>query len=577
MLRAAGRGWILPGVSPLFSRRGGCGKMSNEIGLWGRPGGSSAHARQGALGGWTAMRRAAVFVVAAVTVLSLASCRGKAGESKPVLAKEAAVNRDAAQGRDVFRCQGAGQWFPAAAEELKGMVDGFLAKAKKQEIPGKILGLIAPHAGYVFSGQVAASAYKQLEGTRYDTVVVVGFTHHQLYQGISVLAGPGAYETPLGAIPIDADISAELLKQDKHIVSEPGLFRGEHSMENQLPFLQRTLPPFKLVAVLIGDETPENSAILAGALAAVLKGRNALVVASSDMSHFWTDEEARRLDAETLAHIRKYDFAGVAALLKDDASGRRLCGHGAVVAVMDAVKRLGADEAHEIVYANSADVTGDKSRVVGYGAVALTASKQKPVPAGADEKQGEKKETSMENGELDRDDRALLLKMARESLESHLQSRAEKKFEDARPNLELKRGVFVTLKEHGELRGCIGHFEQDVTLRELVPKQTMISATQDPRFPPVTARELGDIKIEISVLSEPKPVASWQDIDVGRHGVILRKGMRGATFLPQVAPEQGWDREQMLSHLAQKAGLPPDAWKEGATFFVYTAQVFGEQ
>jgi hypothetical protein len=266
------------------------------------------------------------------------------------------------------------------------------------------------------------------------------------------------------------------------------------------------------------------------------------------------------------------DAEGLGGVLKDDPAGRRLCGRGGVQVLLRVAKSLGADTAHLLRYADSKDTSGyddPQHGVVGYGAVAFTDD-------GAEPARAEVKKSEYP-GELDEKDQEQLLKIARQALEQTVRGGKTPVFENDLPRLENKRGVFVTLNKDGELRGCMGHFEADTPLYGIVARQTVMSAFQDPRFPAVSEDEISRITIEISVLSVPGPVKSYEDIIVGKHGVILQKNGRGATFLPQVAPEQGWDRDTLLSQLSLKAGLPRDAWKSGATFLVYTAQVFGEE
>ncbi|MFH1539574.1 MAG: AmmeMemoRadiSam system protein B [bacterium] len=470
--------------------------------------------------------------------------------------------------KTILPAQCAGQWYPGSKGELKKAVDGYLSAAKKVELPGRLVALISPHAGYPYSGPTAGHAYRQLEGRQYDTVVVVGFAHGFGFEGASVYAGD-AVETPLGYVEVDMDIARALIRQHEKIIDLPEAFyKAEHSLENQFPFLQKALEKFKIVPVMIGYQESGIVDVLADALAEVLKGKNALLVASSDMSHFLTYDEAVKLDGETTGLIEKYDTGGL--------SGNRLCGHGAVEAVMRAAKKLGADKAVKIHYENSGDVTGDRSRVVGYLAAAL-------LDVSDEDNEESAKEESPMKGSLQSDDilneeqQKTLLKIARESLEAYIRDGERKKSSTEDPALKRKLGMFVTLNKQGRLRGCMGHFAEDTPLVDLTASQVIVSATGDPRFPKVSPNELKDIDIEISVLSSPRPVDSHEDIVVGRHGVILRKGYSSATFLPQVAPGQGWDRDEMLTHLAMKAGLRPDGWKSGASFDVYTAQVFGEE
>ncbi|MFA6449453.1 MAG: AmmeMemoRadiSam system protein B [bacterium] len=521
------------------------------------------------------------------TAFAAGACAKPKSPANPAAAANKGKNAAApAAEKPVFTCTSAGRWYPNNPAELRDMIDGYLAKAQKENIAGRIDAVIAPHAGYQYSAPVAAYAYKQLQGLRFDAVVVIGFSHGKYDSGIAVFK-EGSFRTPLGDIPIDSDMTGALIAANPNIKHNPELFTGEHSLDNQLPFLQRVLPGFKLVPVLFGSQTAENINILADALAKVLKGKNVLLVASTDMSHFWQQDEANKLDAEMISHVRLLDAAGIARLMQDDPSGRRLCGYGAVQAVIRAAKALGADEARILKHATSQDTFGPTGNgVVGYMAAVLTDKKGKnqkvesktvKSAANAPAPDKEKKMKPQFPGDLDEASQKELLKIARKALEAYILTGSPFKPDTSNRQLDKKHGVFVTLNENGMLRGCMGWFEADTPLKDIVARQAVVSATQDPRFPRVRPDELPKIDIEISVLSEPKYVDSYDDIEVGKHGVILEKGYNRATFLPQVAPEQGWDRDTMLSNLAMKAGLSPDAWKQGCRFQVYTAQVFGEK
>jgi len=501
-----------------------------------------------------------------------------------------AESASAKKPQKIFKCTSPGQWFPANPTELAAVVDIYLDRAEKKEIGGRLVALISPHAGYQFSAEVAAYSYKLLEGADYDTVVVVGISHHVPFSGIAVYPS-GAFRTPLGDIPIDSGAASALVEASDRIVVDESIFSGEHSVDNQLPFLQRTLKNFKLLPVILGRQSEENINALAEALPKALKGRKALLVASTDMSHFWPYEEANELDREMIARIEEYDIQGIRKLMEGDASGRRMCGHGAVRAVMAAARSMGADSVEILKHANSQDTYGPAGGrgVVGYLAAAIVekgadSKEAGPMPATETEneststrKEGSTMNESKSEGELGPDARRELLGIARRSLEAYVRNSEEISVDPESPELKIKRGMFVTLEKNGRLRGCMGHFENDTPIGRLAAKQVLVSAFNDPRFPAVAESELDQISIEISVLSVPEPVDSYEDIVVGKHGVILEKHGTGATFLPQVAPEQGWDRDEMLTHLAMKARLPGDAWKSGARFKVYTAEVFSEE
>ncbi len=531
-----------------------------------------------------------IYSILAAALFVFVSCAGCAKAENPQKATSNETSKKTAAAQSpgpVFTCTSAGRWFTGNPAELRDMVDRMLADASPIEIKGRIVSLISPHAGFIYSGPVAAHGYKAIAGKEYDTVIVVGFSHGVYDPGIAVFES-GAFRTPLGDIPIDAETTSALVAAGKGVIRHnPTLFKDEHSVDNQLPFLQAALGEFSLVPVIMGNQSKANIDILADALAKALEGRNALMVASSDMSHFWPQNEAKRLDRELLEKVQEMDEKGIAEIMKEDPTGRRMCGHGAAQAVIRASRKLGSHKAAVLKYATSQDTFGATGQgVVGYMSAALfNENPAIPSPKKSDGNPGSATNTTKEDvmpemdnaSELDEKSQNELLAITRKSLESTIRKGVGYEPEDANPALRVKRGMFVTLNKNEQLRGCMGHFEPDTPIFKLAASQVIVSATRDPRFPPVRPEELDSIHIEISVLSQPAPASSYKDIEIGKHGVILECGWNASTFLPQVAPEQGWNRDEMLSHLAMKAGLPPDGWKrDNCKFLLYTAQVFGE-
>ncbi len=456
-----------------------------------------------------------------------------------------------------------GLWYPSTDDELSKMVDGFLAKVEKEPVSGRIVALISPHAGYSYCGLVAAYAYKQIEGMKFDTVVLIGSSHNFLFSGASVYES-GVYRNPLGDVEVDSAITGRLIEECEAINFGPRIHIPEHSLENQIPFLQRTLPKFKIVPIVMGKCDEQEFNIISKALISVLKGKNALLVASTDMSHFLTYDDAVKTDKATISTLETMK----PELLKNRPDV--LCGRNAVITVMAVAKELGADSIKTLKYANSGDVPkGDKGSVVGYMAAVIYDSG------------GSKQKAS--GGELDtplnEEQQEVLLKLARERIETYVKTGKKKEYEIPDERMKVKQGAFVTLKKQGILRGCIGHIVPIEALCDTVADMAIAAATEDPRFPAVTIGELGDIHIEISVLSVPRRVQSAEEIELGKHGVIVKRGMRQGVFLPQVATETGWDKETFLEHLCWgKAGLPKDAWKDKDTeLYVFTAQLFEEE
>jgi AmmeMemoRadiSam system protein B/AmmeMemoRadiSam system protein A len=461
----------------------------------------------------------------------------------------------------------AGSFYPQDPKELVTTVDGFIAKAKVMAPEGQIVALIAPHAGYQFSGGVAAYSYALLKGQNIHRVVVIAPSHFEAFDFASVYAGD-AYATPLGRVAVDTAFAKKLASSSPLIkLSSRGHApyggQAEHSLEVQLPFLQRTLSDFELVPIIMGDQSYQASRSLGVALAELIRGTNTLIVASSDLSHYHAYDEAVTLDRKTLNAIHEWDYL---TLSKNFQSRTwEACGGGPIVAAMIAAERLGANRAAVLEYANSGDVTNDRKRVVGYGAVALT--------------RAAKQETTQTSGfSLDPLQKKALLDIARKSVESAVKENKLSQIPTDLPeNLTQDRGAFVTLRIHGELRGCVGYTTSTQSLALTVRDVAAFAALQDHRFPPVAANELPQLTSEISVLSPLRRVADVNQIKLGQHGLLIKKGAREGLLLPQVATEQRWDRKTLLDQTALKAGLPADAWRDkDSDIFVFSALVFGD-
>jgi AmmeMemoRadiSam system protein B len=265
----------------------------------------------------------------------------------------------------------AGSWYPRSAAAIVEEVDGYLAAASPGAVKGRLIGLVSPHAGLHYSGPVAAYGYSLLHGLSGVTVVLVGPSHRAAFEGVAVHAS-GAWETPLGVAPIDEELAQALLAADATLFDDPGRHRDEHSLEMQMPFLQRAVAGLRIVPMLMGTQAREEVAALAAALARVLPGRAALLVASSDLSHYQPAPVASRLDAEVVGDVRRFDPDALMNRL--EARGNVACGGGPLVAVMKAARTLGADCATVLRYADSGDVGGDKAQVVGYMSAVFAAS-----------------------------------------------------------------------------------------------------------------------------------------------------------------------------------------------------------
>ena len=261
----------------------------------------------------------------------------------------------------------AGTWYPGTAPALAAAVDGYLAHATR-DMAGDLVAIVAPHAGLMYSGPIAAHAYRLLAGRTFDVAVLVGPSHFVAFDGVAVHAA-GGFATPYGAVAIDNDCAGALMRTAPIVHEHATAHAREHSLEMQLPFLQRVAPGIKIVPLLMGRQTPDTVRALADGLAAVLHERNALLVASTDLSHYHDAADAARLDAVVIEHVAHFSADGLQAAL--DARPEHACGGGPTVAVMRAARDLGARDAVVLEYGDSGDVSGDKSAVVGYLAAAF--------------------------------------------------------------------------------------------------------------------------------------------------------------------------------------------------------------
>ena len=460
----------------------------------------------------------------------------------------------------------AGSWYPGDPEILSRDVKRYLENAKKEKVDGEIVALVSPHAGYMYSGQVAAYAYKLIEGKSFDTVVVVGPSHRFPFKGAS-LWDRGGFRTPLGVVPVDDELSKKLMEKRKEIRFIPEAHNQENSLELQIPFLQTVLKSFKLVPIAMEpDWSWETCQYLASAIAETVRGKKVLLVASTDLSHYYTYNIAIELDRIFLNHIERFDIEGLNRDLKSNRT--EACGGGPVVTIMLAAKTLGANQGKVLKYLNSGDVTGDRSRVVGYAAGVFYKT------VGGKEKMKEEKKVGVDLG-LNEEEKKTLHHIAKTVIENKARGKAVPEFKIGSPILKENRGAFVTIQKKGQLRGCIGYIEGHGPLHKTIEEMAEAAAFRDPRFSPVKEKELPELDIEISVLTPLKRIKDVNEIQVGKHGIYIVRGMWAGLLLPQVATEYGWDRLAFLEHTCQKAGLPPNAWKEkDIEIYIFSADIF---
>ena len=454
----------------------------------------------------------------------------------------------------------AGTWYPGDPEQLAATVDGYLADITP--VDGQPLALIVPHAGYVFSGAVAAGGFKQLAGVNYDVAVIIAADHRPpVSKPISVWAS-GGFETPLGVVPVNRDLAHALIAADSRIRFDPAAHQDEHPIEIELPFLQRVAPGCSIVPVLMGSDDETTVKALADALINTLPNRGVVIIASSDLSHYSQEQDAVRVDEATLTAIEAGSPARLRAnIARSMAAGipnlaTCACGLGPILVAMQVSEGLGANMITRLSYANSAASSyGDAERVVGYGAVMFW--RYEP-PNLTDVQQQQ------------------LLALARSAIREYLQSGRLTGYQTDDPLLTRRAGAFVTLYHKGELRGCTGHVAANRPLYEVVKERAVATATTDHRFPPLTLAEMDDLTIEISILSPLRRLSGIEQIEVGRHGLVIVQAGRRGLLLPEVPLRRGWDKETFLEALCFKADLPKGSWREGATLFSFTTVEFGE-
>lgn len=465
----------------------------------------------------------------------------------------------------------AGQFYPADPIMLGADLSTLFASAVPRQSEN-VIALISPHAGYVFSGEVAASAYNQLDPDKqYENVFILASSHRMSFEGASIY-NKGNYITPLGTIQVNIELANKLLKDNPVFTSKAESHIYEHSLEVQLPFLQYKLKKeFKIIPIILGTQSASIAEKIASALKPYLNENNLFVI-SSDFSHYPEYADACEVDKATADAILLNSPGKLMETLDvNDSKGienlaTSLCGWTSVMTLLYMTEGRNDMRFSEIQYKNSGDsqLYGDKDKVVGYYSIVVeqvrTAGQEKGFSLGEQEKQD-------------------LLKIARETIEQYVIYGKTRDIDEQSlsPRLREPFGAFVTLKKDGQLRGCIGRFDAANPLFDVVQKMAIAASTQDSRFPPVSEEEIDELEIEISVLTPMRRIASADEFILGKHGIYMKKGYYSGTFLPQVAAETGWSKEEFLGHCARdKARIGWDGWKE-AELYVYEAYVFSEK
>ena len=459
----------------------------------------------------------------------------------------------------------ANRFYTGDAKELSEEVDSFLALHRGETVYNNVAALIVPHAGYYYSGNVAATAYMSMPKDKpYKRIFLLGPSHHEWLDGASVNTEADYYATPLGHVKVDHETALRLTDSDSVFSYQPKAHDREHCLEVQLPFLQRrfgenVMP--SIVPIIISTNDYQKLKRIANVLKPYFTEENLFVI-SSDFSHYPSYEDACEVDAKTGKAIETGNVEQFIAVLEENSrSGKRnlatsACGELAIVTLMLMMDRT--YEVKHLLYQNSGDVDNQEhNRVVGYHAFAILRGASQEFVLSDEEKK-------------------ILKEIALTSIKDSLAGKpvAQPILNSQYPVLNSKCGAFVSLHKQGRLRGCIGHFGEDVPLHEIVAEMARAAAFEDPRFMPVTKDELEDIDIEISVLTPMRRIQSLDEFELHRHGIYIRRGYHSGTFLPQVADEVNWTKEEFVSHCAQdKAGIGWDGWRD-AELYVYEAIVF---
>jgi AmmeMemoRadiSam system protein B/AmmeMemoRadiSam system protein A len=463
----------------------------------------------------------------------------------------------------------AGSFYPGSKQALESALKELYAASSPKQLEGAVRCLIVPHAGYSYSGRVAASGYKSIpRDAAYENIFIIASSHRSYFEGASVYS-VGNYLTPLGEALVNRTIARELIAKNMSVSYNASAHDREHSIEVQVPLIQyhfEKMPP--IVPIVIGSSSVSVAKDLAAALLPYFTPENLFVI-SSDFSHYPGYDEATRIDQLTgdailqndpeifYNTLRKNSTAGIQNLATP------CCGWSSVLTLLYMSEKDPQLDFAPILYQNSGDTPiGDKDRVVGYWAIAGHESPSKMTPF-----------------VLNEQDKTSLLDISRETLDTYIRTGEipEVASNEIPEILRQPAGAFVSLYKHGQLRGCIGNFLPDQPLYKVVQHMTVAASTRDTRFYPVDPWELEDLSIEISVLTPLQKIENSDEFQLGRHGIYMRKNGKSGTYLPQVAEQTGWNTEEFLGHCAKdKAKIGWNGWKD-ADLYVYEAIVFGEQ
>lgn len=443
-----------------------------------------------------------------------------------------------------------GSFYPADPKTLSDMVEGFMQKADYKPVDGKLYAVIAPHAGYIYSGQVAAYSYTHLfKERKIKTVILIGPSHYGNFSGASVYAD-GAWKTPLGTVAIDSKLAKSLLSEENSVsfLKEP--YKNEHSLEVQLPFLQNRLKDFKIVPIIIGGPSDRAFRHLTDKLTEMMKRDDGIVmVVSTDLSHYYEYKTAVSMDSKLINGLERFSSSDVERYLMTKEC--EMCGAYPVMLAMGIVRNLGANQGVTYKYMNSGDVTGETAKVVGYVGLGFYKTALK-----ADEK-------------------TYLLKLARNTVEGYILKKNIPTTGELTPKIQAQGAVFVTIKKKGALRGCIGNIMPVIPLSDAVEQNAISASVRDPRFQPLVKSELPELSYEVSVLSSMETVLDMKEIQVGRDGLFVTNDYKSGLLLPQVATDYGWNTDTFFKEVCLKATMSIEECRK-ARLYKFSAEVVSE-
>ena len=465
----------------------------------------------------------------------------------------------------------AGKFYPSDKRQLQNQIASLFSNANNISDTGIVRAIIVPHAGYVFSGEIAAAAIKLIDREKiYDNIFIIGSSHTTLFSGASIY-NLGNYKTPLGQVRVNTILAQKLIDDNKVFRYFENAHKQEHSIEVELPLLQYWLRDTSnsIIPIIIGGEDLNTSKQVAQALQPYFNQNNLFII-SSDFSHYPNHSDACIIDSITLQSILSKDPQTFIATLQKNAQKQinnlatSCCGHTSVLALLYLVNNNQIQFKH-LAYKNSGDTPySGKDRVVGYHSIAAIEYPNL---------QTQLKTSSM----FSKDDKIILLQLARNTIQEYITKGNRIDVKEDSEALQVHCGSFVTLHKDGKLRGCIGQFTANKPIYKLIVDMAIAAATEDHRFLPVKEDEIKDLEIEISILSPMKKINSIDEIQLGIHGIYIIKGMNRGTFLPQVATQTGWNLEQFLGHCSRdKAGIGWEGWKS-AEIYTYKATIFSEK